>query len=219
MTLYKQITQKLEKVSHDEVLRAMGYYNLEVGQKTLQKFLDTDTIYLWLKTGNFDMLHSSEGFLVALIKAIDFPESFAKDEIKEAKKRLDHISKMKEPYLFVDTHFKRKNEPVFVLAILEGRRHIFIDKELLVDKSREETFEIIGEIIRQHYLEHEGRLDLWGGIYMYVYHHSDGNKYIFNPVGILLEDHEDIPESKAELRIGNQKITFRDEITNRKHNI
>ena len=68
MTLHKQITQKLEQISYDELLRTMGYHNLKKGHKTLQKFLDTDTIYLWLKTGNFDMKYDSEAFLRALLK-------------------------------------------------------------------------------------------------------------------------------------------------------
>ncbi len=208
MTLHKQITQKLEQVSHNDVLKAMGYHNLKTGHKTLQKFLDTDTIYLWLKIGNFDMKYDSESFLRALLKAVNFPASLAEDEIQESQKRLGCIARMKELYIFIDTHFKRSGESVFVLAMLGGRRHISIDKELLVYKSKTEIFEEIGKIIRQHYLAHEGRLDLWGEIYTYVYHHSDGNQYIFNPDGTLSKGHEDIPESKAELRLGNQKITF-----------
>jgi len=208
MTLYKQITQKLEQISQDELLRTMGYHNLKTGHKTLQKFLDTDSIYLWLKIGNFDMKYDSESFLRALLKAVNFSASLSKDEIQESQKRLGCIARMKKSYIFIDTHFKRSGAPIFVLAMMEGRRHISIDKELLVYKSKTEIFEEIGKIIRQHYLAHEGRLDLWGEIYMYVYHHNDGNKYIFNPDGTLSEDHEDIPESKAELRIGNQKITF-----------
>ena len=208
MTLHKQITQKLEQISHDELLRTMGYHNLKTGHKTLQKFLDTDSIYLWLKIGNFDMKYDSESFLRALLKAVNFPASLSEEEIQESQKRLGCIARMKKSYIFIDTHFKRSGSPIFVLAMMEGRRHISIDKELLVYKSKTEIFEEIGEIIRQHYLTHEGKLDLWGEIYTYVYHHNDGNKYIFNPDGALSEDHEDIPESKAELRIGNQKITF-----------
>lgn len=206
MTLHKQIRQKLEQVSHNEVLRRMGYYNLKAGNKTLQKFLDTDTIYLWLKTGNFDMKYDSEEFLRVLLKTLDLLTPLAEVEINESQKRLGCIARMKKSYIFIDTHFKRSGEPVFVLAMLEGRRHISIDKELLVYKSETEIFEEIGKIIRQHYLTCEGKLNLWGEIYTYVYHHSDGNKYIFNPDGTPSEDHEDIQESKAELRIGNQKI-------------
>ena len=211
MTLHKQIIQKLEQVSCDDVLRSMGYHNLKVGHKTLQKFLDTDTIYLWLKKGNFDMKYDSEAFLRALLKAVNFPASLAEDEIQESQKHLGCIARMKESYIFIDTHFKRRGEPLHVLAILEGYRHISIDKELLVYKSETEIFKEIGRIIQKHYLLQEGKLKLWGEIYTYVYHHSDGNKYIFNPDGTLSEDHEDIPESKAELRIGNQKITFMQE--------
>ncbi len=49
MNLLYTIKQKLEQVNHDELLKTMGYYNLKTGQKTLQKFLKTDDIYLWLK--------------------------------------------------------------------------------------------------------------------------------------------------------------------------
>jgi len=208
MTLDKQITQKLEQVSHNELLITMGYHNLKTGHKTLQKFLNTDTIYLWLKIGNYDMKYDSEAFLRALLKALELPISLVKEEIQKSQKRLGCIARMKESYIFIDTHFKRSGVSVLVLAMMEGHRHISIDKELLVYKSKTEIFKEIGKIIRQHYLAHEGKLDLWGEIYTYVYHHSDDNKYIFNPDGTLSEDHEDIPESKAELRIGNQKITF-----------
>ena len=208
MTLHKQITQKLEQISHDDLLRTIGYHNLKIGHRTMQKFLYTDTIYLWLKTGNFDMKYDSETFLRALIKVLDLSSPFVEEEIQESQKRLGCIARMKESYIFIDTHFKRRGEPIHVLAMMEGLRHISIDKELLVYKSKTEIFEEIAKIIRQHYLTHKGKLNLWGEIYTYVYHHSDGNKYIFNPDGTPSEDHEDIPESKAELRIGNQKITF-----------
>ena len=208
MTLHKQITQKLEQVSHNDVLKSMGYHNLKAGHKTLHKFLDTATIYLWLKIGNYDMKYDSETFLGALLNALELPISLVEKEILEYQKRLGYIARMKESYIFIDTHFKRSGEPLHVLAVLGGRRHISIDKELLVYKSETEIFKEIGRIIQKHYLLHEGKLKLWGEIYTYVYHHNDGNKYIFNPDGTLSEDHEDIPESKAELRIGNQKITF-----------
>ena len=211
MTLHKQITQKLEQISHDDLLRTIGYHNLKIGHRTMQKFLYTDTIYLWLKTGNFDMKYDSATFLRALIKVLDLSSPFVEEEIQESQKRLGCIARMKESYIFIDTHFKRSGESVFVLAMLGGRRYISIDKELLLYKSKMEIFQEIGKIIRQHYLKHEGRLDLWGEIYTYVYHHSDGNKYIFNPDGTLSEDHEDILESKAEIRLGNKKITFMQE--------
>ncbi len=206
MNLLCAIKQALEQTNHDELLRTMGYHNLKVGHKTLQKFLDTDNIYLWLKNGSYDMKYGSESFLEALLKALDLT-SERDDELKQYKRRLDAIRAMRNrPYIFIDTCFKRKGEPIFVLAMLEGRRRIPIDKELLVFKSEKETLEIIGGIVKNHYISSNGKLQLWGEIFTYIYHNTDGKKIVFNPDGTLSLNQDEISESRAELRIGNQII-------------
>ena len=206
MNLLYTIKQTLEQTNHDELLRTMGYHNLKAGHKTLQKFLETDDIYLFLKNGSFDMKYNSEAFLKALLKALDLT-SVGKDELKQYNKRLDAIRAMRNrPYIFIDTHFKRANQPIFSLAFMEGRRNIGIDKELLVFKSESEILEIIGSIVKNHYISSDGKLPLWGKIFTYIYHNTDSKKFIFNPDGTLSLDHHNITENRAELRIGNQII-------------
>ena len=41
-----------------------------------------------------------------------------------------------------------------------------------------------------------------------MYHHVDGSKFVFDTDGTWLEGHSEISESRAELKIGNQKINF-----------
>ena len=208
MTLHKQIIGKFRYLSHDKVLRDMGYFNLKSGHKTLQKFLDTADIYIWLKKGNYDLKYSSEQFIEKLIETLDLT-SIGRDELNQYYRRLDAISMMrKAPYIFVDTHFKRANQPIFSLGFMEGRRNIGIDKELLVFKNEKDIFETIGKIVKNHYITSNGKLPLWGKIYNYVYHDTDGKKIIFNPNGTLSLDHHNITENRAELRIGNQKINI-----------
>lgn len=99
MTLHKQITQKLGQTNHDELLRTMGYHNLKAGHRTLQKFLATDNIYLFLKNGSYDMKYGSNEFLKHLLKALDLT-SLGKDKLKQYNRRLDAISAMrKAPYI------------------------------------------------------------------------------------------------------------------------
>ena len=71
MNLLYTIKQKLERANHDELLKNMGYHNLKAGHKTLQKFLEIDNIYLFLKNGSFDFKYNSEEFLQHLLKALD----------------------------------------------------------------------------------------------------------------------------------------------------
>jgi len=201
MTLHKQIKLKLEHISHNELLRTMGYHNLKAGHKTLQKFLETDDIYLFLKNGSFDMKYNSEEFLQHLLKALDLT-SVGQDKIRQYNSRLDAIMAMgNDPYIYIDTYFKRKGEPLHVLAMVEGLRNIYIDKELLVFKSESEVLGIISNIVKKHYILHHGKLNLWGKIYNYVYHHTNGEKYIFDTNGTWLQGHSKISESRAEIRI------------------
>ena len=204
MNLFYTIKQTLEHTNHDEVLKTMGYNNLQKGHLTLKQFLDTGTTYLWLKKGTYDLKYNSEEFLKQLLKALDLT-SIGKYEIKQYSRRLDAISAMRNtPYIFVYTHFKRKGESLHVMAFMEARRHIHIDKEQLVFKSESEALDIIGNIVKKHYFLCEGKLPLWGEICNYIYHNSDGKKFVFNTNGVLLQKHSEISESRSELRIGNQ---------------
>ena len=206
MNLLYTIKQTLEHTNHDELLKTMNYHNLKIGHKTLQKFLETDDIYLFLKNGSYDLKYNSEEFLQHLLKDLDLA-SVVKDKLKKYNRHLDDIRAMRNiPYIYIDTHFKRKGEPLHVLAMVEGRRNIYIDKELLVFKSESGVLDMIGDIVKKHYLESEGNIPLWGKAYNYVYHHTDGSKYIFDTDGTLPPSHSEISESRAELKIGNRKL-------------
>ncbi len=207
MTIHQQIKEKLIIHSEDEILTKMGYYNLKTGRETLQKFLDSKDIYHWLKCGNFDMKYGSRAFLEKLTEVLTLPNEAIKEEIERAKVHQDRISAMRNPSVYVDTHFKRKNEPVFALAMMESKRRIKIDKEWVLDMNLEEVLESIGGIIREHYAGAEGKLPIWGKIYSYCYCHIDESRYIFDTEGSLAKDTEEIIESKATLKVGNRDIT------------
>ncbi len=207
MTIHQQIKEKLADSSQDEILKKLGYNNLEMGIKTLQKLIDSEDIYHWLKNGNFDMKYSSEAFLRRVTEVLDISLEDLDEEIKRSKVHLEKIAAMQDPYIYIDTHFKRQNEPIFALAMMERRRHISVDKEWIVDMDLEEVLESIVILVKEHYIENEGKLPLWGKIYTYLYQHTDGSRYVFGRDGDLKEDTEEIVESKAELKIGNKEIT------------
>jgi len=201
MDLFNTIKQKLRQINHDELLTIMGYHNLHAGHMTLQSFLKSDSIYLWLKNGHYDMHYTSGEFLHKLLEALDLA-SKGQDELKQCNRRLNAIRAMgNTPYVFVDTHFKRKSEPIFVLAAMESKRNIVIDKELLVFKEQSEILDMMGEIVKEHYISNNGEIPLWGKIHNYVYHHIDGRKFVFDIDGTLSQNQSEIMESRAELKI------------------
>ena len=70
MNLLYTIKKILEYINHDELLRTMGYHNLKIGQHSLQKFLKTDDIYLFIKNGHYDLRYNSDAFLQHLLKSL-----------------------------------------------------------------------------------------------------------------------------------------------------
>jgi len=124
------------------------------------------------------------------------PTKYTKEELKEQKE----IASLKRCNIFVNTNFRRKNEPIFALAMCEGRRNLPVDIESLLFKSDEESLKIVGQFIKKHYIKSNGDLGIWGKIVNYAYHHKDSKSYVFDTNGVLLENVE-VLQSRASLSL------------------
>ena len=129
------------------------------------------------------------------------PKEYTQEELEI---RIE-LEKFKDSYIFVNTNFKRKSEPIFALAFCEARRNIGLNKTGLIFKTDKEIFQIISKVIKEHYIDSDGNIGIWGDIANYVYHHSDGESYIFDIDGNLIKN-EIVLESKAILIIGGKKL-------------
>ena len=210
MTLYETITQQLKKTDKVQLLKKMGYSNITNGIKTLDGFLNANSVYQWLKESHFDMKYSSEQFLRALLGELALYNSSAIEEIDSIKEKQLKITKMKIPYIYIDTHFIRKSEPIIVLAAMEGSRRITLDKEEIVNFSLEEILKRVSLIIKEHYKSSGGKLPWWGKIETYIYCHTDSSRYLFDSDGEIIDSNREILESRATLKIGNQEIRIGD---------
>lgn len=89
-------------------------------------------------------------------------------------------------HIFVDTDFRRKNEPIFVLAMIEEFRYIR-KLEYLVNKSFRELTNEISQIICAHYAQNEGKLAIWGEIKRYHFRYkADCPAIIFDTDGNII---------------------------------
>lgn len=170
-------------IPREELLEKMGYNNLRTGQKTLQKFLKIDDVYLWLKAGYFDMKYDSESFLESLLTTLGIYDPLSKEEIQKCKVRLNAIKEMNQPYIFIDTNFNEQS--LYFSWGFMVPRTIKIDKELIIYKSKDDIFEIIGKTIKDHYCLSDGRIGLWGIIDHYDFHCAEGGVYTFDTNGKL----------------------------------
>ena len=89
------------------------------------------------------MVNNAEDFFIKLSKALNIEDSLINRELKEINLYKQEVEKFKDSYIFVNTNFKRKNEPIFALAFCENQRRIALyKKENLLFKTIDEIFEI-----------------------------------------------------------------------------
>lgn len=199
MDLMVKIKSELKKTEKATIVKALGYSNIERGIIKLDEFLSVKSIEEWMMQSGYDFVHYNRSFLIKLCEILELPDKECMAHIEKAEIKLRSIEKMDQPYIFVNTNFKRTTEPIFVLAFTEGLRRIAIDKFKIYDRD-DEGLSLAKEIIKEHYKKTQGEVAIWGKIENYVYH-VKGKKYLINPDGEIEKDGTDVYESMATLSI------------------
>lgn len=141
--------------------KKLGYHNLKPCIKKLE-FLEENGIEEFLKANfGYDFVFSSELFLKKIIEL--YGNEVDKKLFEETREKLSR----KPGYLFVNTNFRRNNEPIFVLAMCEGIRNIGINRKEFENKNEE--LEFVKNFVKNHYKENNGKLKIWKDIQNYIY--------------------------------------------------
>ncbi len=183
------------------ILHTMGYSNTQKGLDTLEQFLSSCTIYDWLRSGHYDFRYNSKEFLKKLSSVLNINPDLYIHAINHYDILKNEYNKIKGCYIFVNTNFHRTSQPIFSLAFMENHRRLRPKKQELMFKTNKKVFEHISKRIKKHYQKTHGKLPMWGKIDNYHYHHFDGNTYIFDNNGCLLDSSHTISESRAILSI------------------
>jgi len=206
MELLEHIKSRLSSVDANQLVKPLGYNSPGKAHKRLNALISAENVENWLRKGGYDFVHSNHSFLIKLCEVLDFDEDLYLPVINKIRKQLRKLSAMPQPYIFVNTNFKRSSEPIFALAFMEGHRRIYIDK-LAVLNSLDEGISIARHLVREHYKKSNGTLKMWGKIDNYVYH-VNKKRYVLNHMGEILHPQPGITESRASLSIGNREIGF-----------
>ena len=198
--LFKLIKEKINLYNKDDLSKKLGYSNKVKFEETLNKFLQFSDLNQWFEKGHYDLVNNAEDFFIKLSKALDIEDSLIDKELKVIEHYKQEIEKFKGSYIFVNTNFKRKNEPIFALAFCENQRRISLYKiENLLFKTMDEIFEILSKEIKKHYLENSDKLGIWGKIVSYQVHIFD-TIYTFDTNGSLKSNDVIVFENKATLK-------------------
>ena len=198
--LFKLIKEKINLYNKDDLSKKLGYSNKVKFEETLNKFLQFENLNQWFEKGHYDLVNNAEDFFIKLSKALDIEDSLIDKELKKTEFYRQEVEKFKDSYIFVNTNFKRKNEPIFALAFCENQRRISLYKiENLLFKTIDEIFEILSKEIKKHYLQNKGTLKIWGKINSYQIH-LFGKIYVFDINGDLKSNDVIVFENKATLK-------------------
>ena len=206
MDIFTTIQKKVKESDRKTLIKKLGYCSEEKGDYALNELMSHDTLLSWHQRVFYDKKYTSEELVekLAEIFMLDGDEiKKAYEEVEEYSRELDRCCKS---YIFVNTNFRRKGETIVSLALTSGLRYVKFNRNAIVFKKIEEVLDIVRQLIKKHYKESGGKLDMWGIIADYKYHHYDGREYIFDTEGNLLPDKE-IFEPKATLEIKGKDIT------------
>jgi hypothetical protein len=179
---------RVAPLPREEVLKAMGYKKpTSANLERLQTVLNDHEF--GLKDSGFDFRYSSEGFLRALCVVTGMDMALADQRINRIKKRLEEERQAFKPYIWVDTGFVRKSQPIFALAICEHQRYLrfpegfwrfSIDRQLGRAQCR----------VREHVYETGGDLGIWGPVKQYWFYYNKEAAYLLSCNGEVVGKHE-----------------------------
>lgn len=193
------IKSKLITIPKTEIATKLGYASSKKAIKALDKFVDSKNLHDWLHSGYFDFKHTALSLFEKLCEIIDIDKTIIEKVLLEDEKYNAELERFKDSYIYVNTNFKRKNEPIFALACLESQRRLKVPLKNLLFKTVKEILKSVSDFIVEHYLISKGDIGIWGKALNYVFHHN-GNKYIFDTKGNRVYN-VDISETIATLKL------------------
>ncbi|MFK5926560.1 MAG: hypothetical protein QM483_08025 [Desulfuromusa sp.] len=187
-----------------EVVRLMGYQRPGKALERLNLMLSAPNLLKCFDKSGFDFKYSNREFVLKLGNILDIPQSAITDGIEAMNREQVRIEKMFQPSIFINTKFKRQNQPIFVLAMLEGSRRINISKD---DVLQNQTAELqrIKQIVINHYKKNSGELKLWGRIYQYIYSFEVNQTLAISPNGKVTND-DGYQQQKASLTLKGKDL-------------
>jgi hypothetical protein len=215
MTPIQLIQQELKRHNQDDVISSI-YLSLKAKKSVdssvvfrSKSFICEDDVKIYLDeviTSNYlcELVkkHRFPEFLEYLFEVLCLSRLDYEAILEDCKHRNQLLSTMKQPYIFVDTNFRRKNEQLHTLALLNDKRYIRLNKNLYLDLNEEEINSHVSNAIKLHYKWRCGSLPVFGKITAYLYCDNKGNKTSYNCLGKIIN--KEVLESQVIIKLGNK---------------
>ena len=160
--IYEQLKILTQNRDKKALSKALGYVREQNFTRALANLEAAKSLDEFITKGHFDWAHSSETLILALSKHFGLNIDA---ELSEVQKLYNERVKFRGSYIYIDTDFKRKSEPIFALAMAQHLRYIsltpFLDK--LCFKALDEQLKVISNIIKNYYQKTQ-TLPIFGAI-------------------------------------------------------
>lgn len=201
MNLRDEIRQKIADSSYSNIAIEMGYSNMGIPKacKRIRYVIQGEN--LGLDTCAYDWKFSNSEFVIRLCEVLGIDAKKCKKEVARISTELSTEKARYKSWIFVNTNFIRKSEPIFALAALESSRRIQIPKEIGV-LPFEHQIPHVKAIIRRHYSESGGEIDMWGTIGRYEFFFAEHQAILFHFDGsVVIQGHQfEAPYAKILLK-------------------
>jgi hypothetical protein len=187
--LQQQIRQRAKFRAEDDLLRQMGYAKPGRHHRERLAMVLADPA-LGLGTPMYDFVHGRHDFLRALCSALRIPGHSCREFIAERDALEKAEGKAYQPWLFVDTGFRRSDRPgmpLFALALLERRRHLMLPADTC-QLPWDEQLSRAQARVHEHMAESGGELKVWGRIQRYLFCYAEDHKLEIAPSGEVRGD-------------------------------
>ena len=160
--IYEQLKILTQNSDKKALSKALGYVREQNFTRALVNLEAAKSLDEFITKGHFDWAHSSETLILALSKhfALNIDA-----ELSEVQELYNERVKFRGSYIYIDTDFRRKGEPIFALAMAQHLRYIsltpFLDE--LCFKALHEQLKTISKITKSYYQKTQ-TLPIFGAI-------------------------------------------------------
>ena len=197
MFLQALITENLANRDINEIARQLGYKTPEKVSARIKAIIDSPC--LALDKSSFDFRYSTPELIRKLCEILGIPDYLCNKIISETEADLLQQQQKFKPYIYIDTNFQRKSEPVFALAAMESTRYIFIDPGIK-NLPLNELLDRVRQLIKRHYQE-QASLPTWGEIKQYAFFYDEYTVIVLSPKGEVIDAVPSYFRSRAVLKI------------------
>ena len=112
--IYKQLKILTQTSDKKALSKVLGYFREQNFARALVNLEAAKSLDEFITKGHFDWAHNSETLILALSKhfALNIDA-----ELSEVQKLYNERVKFRGSYIYIDTDFRRKSEPIFALAM------------------------------------------------------------------------------------------------------